>query len=50
MFLTKPPEELAFTKDGYDMQWGTNVVGKPQTSYMDSLFTVQQVLSTLPNS
>jgi hypothetical protein len=44
MFLTKPPEELAFTEDGYDMQWGTNVVGKPQACYMYSLFTPYQLL------
>lgn len=27
MFLTNPPKELEFTEDGYDMQWGTNVLG-----------------------
>lgn len=28
MFLTNPPKELDFTEDGYDIQWGTNVLGE----------------------
>ena len=30
MFLTNPPKELDFTEDGYDIQWGTNVLGVSQ--------------------
>ena len=28
MFLSNPPKELDLTEDGFDIQWGTNVLGK----------------------